>query len=42
MNTGIRLEILKEEVCSDRPGHRWYGSIKIKLKETLLGDRGSG
>jgi len=42
MNTGITLEILKEETCSDRPGLRWYDSIKMGLEENGLGDRGPG
>jgi hypothetical protein len=35
MNTGSTLEILKEEGCSEGPGHRWYDRIKMVLKETV-------
>lgn len=42
MNTGIRLEILKEETCSDGQGLRCYDSIKTGLEENGFGDRGPG
>jgi len=35
MNTGITVEILKEEGCSEGQGHRWCDRIKIGLKETV-------
>jgi len=35
MNTIITLEILKEEDCSEVPGHRWHDSIKMGLTETV-------
>jgi hypothetical protein len=35
MNTGITLEILKEEGCSEGPGHRWYDSLKETIWEIV-------